>query len=1239
MKMRKLLLIFILAALSTFGLQAQPVNDNFTGAYDVTSLINSCSDVGIYTTEDATADLNAASCWNTAPNYNVWFKFQAPASGRIRVEVKRGGVYGNIREVNAAIWESNGTTEVACNVYVYEEDNVVVQSLSLTPGQWYYISVDNDNVFSQGTFTLCLDDDVDYDFYEGAVDLDGIMNNCSAPAAYTTVGATSDRNPASCWNTLPNYNRWFKFTAPATGQIKVEVKRGGTQGDIRNINVAIWESDGTTEVACKRYIYSEDNVIVQSLNLTPGQTYYISVDNASGLRRGAFTICLQDTVDYDFYEGAYDVTSFINGCSPDAAYTTHGYTADKNAASCWDASPNNNVWFKFQAPANGNIRIEIKRGGAQGTIRNLNAALWEADGTTELACARYVDRYDNIVLQKPGLTPGQWYYISVDNSNLTYSGSFTLCLSDQLDYDWYEGAYDITGLMGGCSDLEAYSTVGATPDRNAGSCWNASPNYNRWFKFQAPATGQVRIRVETTAHLGTIQNINAAIWESDGVTEVACNRYIDPDDRVVIQAVGLSPGQWYYLTVDNYNADARGTFTLCIYDNVDYDFYEGAYDVSSLINTCSNNAVYSTKGATADRVAASCWDAAPYYNRWFKFTASTNDITVTVQSGGSLGTLQRINLALWDSDGVTELACARYINPDDTQVSLSYNGLTPGNVYYITVDNGTPESRGTFTLCLENSSMVWTGNVDTDWSNPGNWRPEATPTADDTCIIPTEPEGRNFPETNENGQGVCKNLIIYPGAYVLVPDGNSLIIDKNLEIKADVNKTGAIIDLNPTGQISVGSKATCQRYIKANNDYHYVSSPIPGLAVEDAFAPAAYRYYFDEPSGADNQMDGWMWASGPIQVARGYALYNGSDYMLNFVGDDIHSGTYSINVTLTDGLEIPENEGYNLVGNPYPSAIDANAFIDENISVIEGTLYFWNDADGDGVFEHEDYATWNGSGSTGVGGGQRPNGKIGSNQGFMVKSHVASGTVYFKNYMRDRENTQFFRPSNNVLRRIRVQVNNDRYFSETLIAFRDDATSGFDLRYDGRKLLTNGHLNLYTKTGNTVLAIQSFNEDTLHRGVPVSIPLHLQVGQAGQYVFSVNMFEQLDEFSVILRDHRLQADIPLEPYTSYRFYSEAGQFDDRFELIFSRRPLKNKHQVKWVENIFPNPADDIIRLRFGSELSGHLQIIDLSGKIIEELEFEPTDRMEIPVSDLSKGVYILRIHSANQTKEYQFIKK
>ena len=114
--------------------------------------------------------------------------------------------------------------------------------------------------------------------------------------------------------------------------MKITIDRGGTKGTIRRVNAALWESDGTTEIASKRYIGDNDDVVVEVVGaLTIGNWYYISVDNNYSGYRGSFTLCLDDNdISYDFYEGALDVSGLINSCSADAAYTTYGMTSDKN---------------------------------------------------------------------------------------------------------------------------------------------------------------------------------------------------------------------------------------------------------------------------------------------------------------------------------------------------------------------------------------------------------------------------------------------------------------------------------------------------------------------------------------------------------------------------------------------------------------------------------------------------------------------------------------------------------------------------------------------------------------------------------------------------------------------------------------------------------------------------------------------------------------------------------------------
>ncbi len=717
MKRPVILLSFSLFLIGS-TLLAQPANDDFANAIDITSIINSCSTDAAYTTIGATGDLNEGSCHNVqggGPRFNVWFSFTAPTSGEINVTVDINGTKGTQRYTQAAIWESDGTTEVACKRYQVTTEDVVVGATSLTPGNTYYITVDTYNTNTDGTFTLCLADAVDYDYYEGAIDVTGLINSCSADAAYTTIGASGDRNEGSCHNVQgggPRFNRWFSFTAPASGQIDVTVDIGGSKGTQTYSQAAIWDSDGTTEIACKRYQITSEDVVVGATTLTPGNTYYITVDTYNTNTDGTFTLCLADAVDYDYFEGAIDVTGLINSCSADAAYTTIGASGDRNEGSCHNVQgggPRFNRWFSFTAPASGQIDVTVDIGGSKGTQTYTQAAIWEGDGTTEIACKRYQITSEDVVVAATTLTPGNTYYITVDTYNTNTDGSFSLCLADAVDYDYYEGAIDVTGIINSCSADAAYTTIGASGDRNEGSCHNVQgggPGFNRWFSFTAPASGQINVTVDIGGSKGTQTYTQAAIWESDGTTEVACKRYQITSEDVVVGATTLTPGNTYYVTVDTYNTNTDGTFSLCLTDAVDYDYYEGAIDVTGLINSCSADAAYTTIGASGDRNEGSCHNVqggGPRFNRWFSFTApASGQINVTVDRGGAKGTQTYTQAAIWDSDGTTEIACKRYqITSEDVVVGATT--LTPGNTYYVTVDTYNTNTDGTFTLCLSDA--------------------------------------------------------------------------------------------------------------------------------------------------------------------------------------------------------------------------------------------------------------------------------------------------------------------------------------------------------------------------------------------------------------------------------------------------------------------------------------------------------------------------------------------------------
>ena len=85
--------------------------------------------------------------------------------------------------------------------------------------------------------------------------------------------------------------------------------------------------------------------------------------------------------------------------------------------------------------------------------------------------------------------------------------------------------------------------MGATGDQLKGSCWTNGPNYNRWFKFQATASGNATIKLKTGGTEGTLQYPFLALWKEDG-TQIGCATYTSQYSNVEIVASGLTPGAW-----------------------------------------------------------------------------------------------------------------------------------------------------------------------------------------------------------------------------------------------------------------------------------------------------------------------------------------------------------------------------------------------------------------------------------------------------------------------------------------------------------------------------------------------------------------------------------------------------------------------------------------------------------------------------------------------------------------------
>jgi hypothetical protein len=84
--------------------------------------------------------------------------------------------------------------------------------------------------------------------------------------------------------------------------------------------------------------------------------------------------------------------------------------------------------------------------------------------------------------------------------------------------------------------------------------------------------------------------------------------------------------------------------------------------------------------------------------------------------------------------------------------SGGYQGGTHGNVKY----------------------TLWSGAVNDDWADPGNWCPAVVPNENADVMIPASAD--IMPEVKSNGL-TCKSLTVQPGADVTIKTGYTLTVN------------------------------------------------------------------------------------------------------------------------------------------------------------------------------------------------------------------------------------------------------------------------------------------------------------------------------------------------------------------------------------------------------------------------------------------------------------------------------
>ncbi|MDP3360453.1 MAG: LamG-like jellyroll fold domain-containing protein, partial [Lutibacter sp.] len=346
----------------------------------------------------------------------------------------------------------------------------------------------------------------------------------------------------------------------------------------------------------------------------------------------------------------------------------------------------------------------------------------------------------------------------------------------------------------------------------------------------------------------------------------------------------------------------------------------------------------------------------------------------------------------------------------------------------------------------------------------------------------------------------------------------------------------------------------------------------------------------------------YIGSTGQIKAGEGFTMKGtggsaGVTAMQNyvFVGKP-HSGDIT-------NLSIAPNGNY-LIGNPYPSALDANEFILDNlagrrggVNIFSGTLYFWDHfrlSNNHILAQYAGgYAAYTLIGGVvaiadtpltvndQVSGSKKPERYIPIGQAFFVEGTdpdgagpiiVNGGTLVFQNNQRffKREvvtglanSGSVFLKSNAKIKvkdkeigavtdaRIRLAFDSPKGYHRQLLAGVDtNTTNQFDIGYDA-PLIEDNNEDMFWLFGEKKYMIQGVNNFNENQ----ELPLGLKISKTGLATIKIEEVQNIDENTTLHIKDKFTGKTHNISYKPFEIELEPGTYLDRFALIFKYQKL------------------------------------------------------------------------------------
>lgn len=456
----------------------------------------------------------------------------------------------------------------------------------------------------------------------------------------------------------------------------------------------------------------------------------------------------------------------------------------------------------------------------------------------------------------------------------------------------------------------------------------------------------------------------------------------------------------------------------------------------------------------------------------------------------------------------------------------------------------------------------------------------------------------------------------------------------------------------PSGASVVGN-VRVQRYFGAIDNYNrFISSPVTGatvaqlqqaFAVTGSFTGSSYpctgclnngtslKWYRESDSGDSKQGYVAFPGSGGTNQATltpgvGYEVYmwNGvAPTTVNFNGT-INTGTIDLGImpgstlghTSSNPVQ-PLADGWNMVGNPYPSAIQWNNGAGWAKTNIDPTVWVWDVV---GRVWH----SYNANTAT----GDLTDGVIATAQAFWVYAPTpGSSSITINEQAKSSAGSgSYYRQR--VYPVATIQLRKDNVVDEAYFVKSDEATSQYDIGLDALKL----------QLGIEQLSISILNDDYTkfgHFGVAPNFTSDFKLGVfgdvAGYYELVINPGQVEEMKGYYLVDSEEQKVMRIDGNTVYGFSVKDSSLgaNDRFYLTQTIPSFAVTEVTTLNLKCYPNPVgNEELTITVDSNQVRGMRLIDQMGKVVRDIAYfseEGSTFARIDMKSAKAGIYFVRV--------------